>query len=162
VSRTAPPDRLEVPADALGPVVAALDQLAEEGGGWINLFPEVEEQDVERVTPSAVTLLFRAAGPPIPQATIIAPTRGRRGGAPAQVGVAHGVGTKILPGLTTAGVGLPDGWTLVQDHVRRGLVVRVDEGFAAEQVVAWAVEVATAVCPVPLTGGWLAEVHHPR
>ncbi len=157
----APPDRIEFPADEPAPVVAALEGLVVEGGGWINLFPEVMEGDVERVTPSAVGLLFRAAGPPIPQGTIIAPTRGRRGGKPGQIGLTHGVGTKVLPRLAASGIARPEGWSMVQDHVRRGVVLRVDEGFDAGLVVTWALRAATAMCPVPVTGGWLAEVHHP-
>jgi hypothetical protein len=161
VSPVAPPDRIEFAAVLPDRAAAALAGLVEEGGGWINLFPEVEEGDVDRVTPSAVALLFRAAGPPIPQATLIAPTRGRRGGKPGQVGITHGVGTKVLHRLAAEGIPLPEGWTMVQDHVRRGVVVRVDEAFDPEQVVTWALRAASALCPVPLTGGWLAEVHHP-
>ena len=157
----AAPDRIEFPATAPGPVAAALAGLVDEGGGWLNLFPEVSEGDVDRVTPSAVGLLFRAAGPPIPQATVIAPTRGRRGGKPGEVGLTHGVGTKVLPGLATAGIGLPDGWRMVQDHVRRGVVVRIEGDFDPATVVDWSLRAASALCPVPLTGGWLAEVHHP-
>jgi hypothetical protein len=156
----APPDRIEFPATQTAPVVAALEGLVVEGGGWINLFPEVMEGDVERVTPSAVGLLFRAAGPPIPQATIIAPARGRRATKPGQVGLTHGVGTKVLPRLAAEGIARPDGWTMVQDHVRRGVVLRVDE-FVPGIVVEWSLRAASALCPVPLTGGWLAEVHHP-
>lgn len=159
--KAAPPDRIEFPIDARGPVTAALAGLVDEGGGWLNLFPEVLEGDVERVTPSAVGLLFRAAGPPIPQATIIAPIRRRRGGKPGQVGLTHGIGTKVLPRLAGVGVVLPDGWTMVQDHVRRGVVVKVDGDFEPEVVLDWSLRAASALCPVPLTGGWLAEVHHP-
>jgi hypothetical protein len=157
----ATPDRIEFPATAPAPVAVALAGLVEEGGGWVNLFPEVMEGDVDRVTPSAVGLLFRAAGPPIPQATIIAPARGRRGSKPGQVGITHGVGTKVLPRLAAEGIPLPTGWTTVQDHVRRGVVVRVDDGFVPGIVVDWSLRAASALCPVPLTGGWLAEVHHP-
>lgn len=161
MSRGAAPERIEFPADRAQPVVAALEGLTIEGGGWINLFPELEEADVERVTPSAVGLLFRAAGPPIPQATIMAPTTGRRGGKPGQVGLTHGVGTKVVRRLASEGIALPDGWTVVQDHVRRGVVVRIDEALDPAAVVDWALRAATALTPVPLTGGWLAEVHHP-
>ena len=63
----------------------------------------------------------------------------------------------MLHRLAAEGIPLPDGWTMVQDHVRRGVVVRVDGAFDPEQVVTWALRAASALCPVPLTGGWLAD-----
>jgi len=161
VPRRPPPEQIEMTAAAPAAAVEALRDLVAAREGWVNLFPEVEEDDAAAVTPSAIGALFRAAGPPIPQATITAPTDGRRGHKPAQLGLSHGVGTRVMPRLAAEGVERPEAWKVVQDHVRRGLVLKLDDPLDAAMTVTWAIQAATLLCPIPLTGRWLAEVHHP-
>lgn len=153
------PEQIEFQAVAPGEVLATLAELFAEAQGWINLFPEVEEDDARAVTPSQVASWFRAPGPPIPQTTLIAPTDGRRGRSPAQLGMTHGVGTPVLRRLADQGLALPPGWTMVQDHVRRGLVLRLADPPDAEEALTWSLRAAEALCPIPVTGGWLAEIH---
>lgn len=159
MSRRRRPEQIEVDATALGPAVEAFERLVEAGSGWLNLLPEVEEADVEAVTPSALGALFRAAGAPVPQVTLMAPTAGRRGRRPAQLGLTHGVGTMVLRRLEGEGLERPKGWKVVQDHVRRGVVVDLEDPPDAEQAIDWAVRAGTLLCPIPTTGRWLAEVH---
>ena len=161
LARRSPPEQIELTAAEHGPAVAALAELVGAERGWMNLFPEVAEDDAQAVAPSAIGALFRASGPPIPQATLIAPADGRRGRRPAQLGLTHGVGTMVVRRLAAEGIALREGWTVVQDHVRRGLVVRLDDPLDPSAAVEWAMRAATAVCPVPVTGRWLAEVHRP-
>ena len=156
------PDQIELGIGAPEPAVEAFAALVgEREGGWVNLLPEVEEDEARAVTPSPVAALFRAPGPPIPQATLIAPKAGRRGDAPAQVGLTHGVGTRVVGRLASEGVVLPEGWSVVQDHVRRGVVLKLEDPVDAAQAIAWALQAATALCPIRTTGAWLAEVHRP-
>jgi len=159
VARRALPEQIEFTGADTGRALAALDELVAASAGWANLYPEVEEDDARAVTPSAVASWFRVPGPPIPQATFIAPTDGRRGRTPAQVGLTHGVGATVVPRLAEQGLPLPEGWAVVQDHLRRGLVVRLDDPPDTMAVLGWSLRAIEALCPIPVTGGWLAEVH---
>lgn len=154
------PEQIEFTVTDPAAVVAALEGLVAARSGWINLFPEVDEDQAAAVTPNAVAALFRAPGPPIPQATLIAPTDGRRGSRPAQLGMTHGVGTAVMRRLAAEGLEKPEGWKVVQDHVRRGLVLRLDDPLDVERVLTWALRAGALLCPIDTTGGWLAEVHH--
>jgi len=156
-----PPEEIEVTAAEPGPAVEALRELVAAPGGWMNLKPEVSEDDAVAVTPSAIGAMFRTAGPPIPQVTFMAPTEGRRGRKPAQLGISHGVAAMVVRRLAADGMALPEGWKVVQDHVRRGLIVRLADPFDEAEAVDWAIRAATAMCPIPTTGRWLAEVHRP-
>lgn len=160
MARRALPERIEFTGGDTGAARAALDGLVAAGAGWANLFPEVEEDDARAVTPTAVASWFRVPGPPIPQATFIAPTEGRRGRVPAQLGLTHGVGAVVVPRLAEAGLPLGEGWTVVQDHLRRGLVLRLADPVDTGLVLGWSLRAIEALCPIPVTGGWLAEVHH--
>jgi hypothetical protein len=159
VSRRPRPDQIEFTVTAPEAAVAAIEELVAARSGWINLYPEVDEAEAAAVTPNAVASLFRAPGPPIPQATLMAPTDGRRGAEPAQLGMTHGVGTRVVSRLAAEGLTLPEGWKVVQDHVRRGLVVRLDDPVDVERALTWALRAGTLLCPINTTGGWLAEVH---
>lgn len=144
-----------------GPAIEAFGELVEARGGWINLLPEVDEHDALVVTPNPVSAIFRAPGPPIPQGTLIAPTETRRGRKPGQLGMSHGVGTQVVRRLAAEGLVKPDDWKVVQDHVRRGLVIRLDDPPDVDRAVTWALQAGTLLCPIPTTGAWLAEVHRP-
>lgn len=155
------PDQIEFGVVAIGPAVTAWADLIEEGTGWMNLVPEVEEEDAAAVTPSAVGAIFRAPGPPIPQVTLIPPMTGRRGDKLAQMGITHGVGTRVIPRLAAEEIHLAPGWTIVQDHVRRGVVLKLADPVDPEWTLEWALKAAETLCPIPVTGEWLAEVHRP-
>lgn len=158
MTRSAPPEQIEFTAAEPGAVVAAVGELLAAGQGWINLDPEVERDVAEAVRPSVVTSLFRAAGPPIPSITVVAPGTGRRARAP-QLGISHGVGTGVMRRLAAEGQTRPEGWQVVQDHARRGLVIDLPREVAPAALVEWALNAATLLCPVETTGAWLAEVH---
>lgn len=153
------PEQIEFTVTSPSAVVDVLDELVAARAGWINLFPEVDEDEATAVTPSAVAAIFRAPGPPIPQVTLIPPTDGRRGPKPAQLGMTHGVGTAVMRRLAAEGLERPEEWTVVQDHVRRGLVLRLDDPLDVDRALTWALRAGTLLCPINTTGGWLAEVH---
>ena len=57
-------------------------------------------------------------------ATLIPPKADRRDTEGVSVGLMHPTGGKAIARLALAGIDLPDGWVVRQDHVRRGLVLR--------------------------------------
>ena len=96
----------------------------------------------------------------MPLATWTAPTAPRRGrGEPAMIGLQHGAGRRIKPVLADMGHPVPDGWRVVQDYVRKGLVVSVPPGVAHADVVEWLLAAARIVSSVPLVGTWRASIY---
>src|SRR5205085_11772828 len=121
---------LEFRPDDLAAVVAAVAD-----AGWVNVQPDVDE------VPEAggFFAVFSGQGPAVPFGTW---HRGDR-----SLGLQHGTGPKLARRLT-----LPPGWRVVQDHPRRGLVLRVPDGVTDADALAWLVATATEVATVPLTG----------
>ena len=129
-------------ASELDDVASRLD-----GRGWINLQPGVAEEHLPPPTGSLFGL-FSARGPMIPLCTWHPGER--------SAGVQHATGPKVAKR-----VDIPAGWRIVQDHPRRGLVVRVPVGVPDVDVLRWLVAVGDHLCAVPTTGQWLAELHAP-
>jgi hypothetical protein len=77
------------------------------------------------------------------------------------VGLMHPTGAKAIARLAEAGVAVPDGWMLVQDHPRRGLVLRTAPDTDQADIVTWCVQAGTALCMVDMTGQWQAVVFLP-
>jgi hypothetical protein len=128
-----------VPPD-FAAVVAALDPK-----GWVNLRPKVDPDDDPGVPSNALLGMFGARGPAVPLCTWHPGDR--------LAGVEHGTGPKVARRIE-----LPVGWRVVQDHPRRGLVVAVPAQVEAEDVLAWLVATGDALCQVPYSGTWLADV----
>ena len=63
--------------------------------------------------------------------------------------------------LAEAGTALPARWTLLQDHTRRGLLVRTPVDVDEAEVVEWSVRAGSALCRAPTTGRWQAVVYLP-
>lgn len=152
------PEQIEFTTDIVGSVSGRMGDLATAGRGWVNLLPEVVE-DEGATPPSAVASLFRATGPPVPMATWLTPRWLRDRLEPATVGVQHGAGPRALDRLADHGLAMPPGWVMVQDHTRRGLVVRVADDATPAEVLDWMMAAVRLLCPVPLTEHWLAEVY---
>lgn len=115
--------------------------------GWVNMQPGVGEEDLP---PAGGNLfgLFAARGPVVPLCTWHPGERA--------AGVQHATGPKLASRIE-----VPLRWRVIQDHPRRGLVVRVPVDVADIEVLRWLVEVGTRLCPIPTTGRWLAELHAP-
>ena len=77
------------------------------------------------------------------------------------VGLMHPTGAKAVARLAEAGVALPEGWVVRQDHVRRGLVARTPVDADEAEVVEWCVRAGTALCRAEMTGRWRAVVYLP-
>lgn len=143
-----------------GEVCAWMRRLAD-GGGWVNIVPLVDEDDLPPPR-SPLAALVTARGPEVPLATWVAGRTAGRRRVPASVGIQHAAGPRAAALLADRGVPVPAGWRVVQDHPRRGLAAELPEGVAAEDVVAWLLAAAAALSVVPLTGWWQATVHRAR
>jgi hypothetical protein len=151
---------LEFRVEDTSEVVGLMHEFAAVHDGWLNLHPDVRPEDEPPPRSGLTTLL---AGPihDVPVCTWVAGKVARQGPLPDSIGVQHGVGTRVLARLSSAGSGLPEGWALVQDHPRRGLVVTPAPGADKGEVLAWLLEAGMVLSPVRLTGQWHAEVHLP-
>lgn len=149
---------LEFRIEELDPVLGEMDRLGTAHGGWINFHPAVPEED-EPPPPRGLGALFSSATYEVPVCTWVAGKLNRHGVEPDSLGVQHAAGPKSVRRLVALGIPLPDGWRAVQDHPRRGLVVRPVPGATHAEELSWLLEVGTALSVVRLTGTWTAEVH---
>ena len=141
-------EELEFTEPNSGAAVAALERAGT--GAWLNLQPGALEEDIPPPR-GLFGAMFTARGPQVPIATWV-PSE-------SSAGVQHAAGPKAAARLADAGVHVPDGWRVVQDHPKRGLVVAVPAGTDNETVVDWLLAAARALCTVPRTGDWLATVY---
>jgi hypothetical protein len=141
-------------------VVDVLADLRRAGSGWINLLPGIDDEAAP--APSAgLFAFFGANAPSVSMATLMPPRADRRAGEGVTVGVMHPTGAKAVTRLAEAGVTVPDAWQVVQDHPRRGLLVRTSPSAEEAGIVAWAVRAGTALCRAEMTGRWRAHVYLP-
>jgi hypothetical protein len=133
---------VELDPDDLDPVVSRLDP-----SGWLNAWPDVDPDEVPP-TSSGLFGLFSARGPVVPLCTWHPGER--------SAGIQHAAGPKVAQRVE-----VPAGWRVVQDHPRRGLVVRVPPEVPDLEVVRWLVGAGARLCPVPRRDRWIAELHSP-
>ena len=147
-----PPD-----IDGVGDELAAL---REAGDGWVNLLPGVvDEADIN--PPAGLFAFFGTRQPPVTMATVMPARLDKRHVEGMSVGLMHPTGAKTIARLAEAGVVVPDGWVVRQDHARRGLVLGTSPDAVATDVVAWCVAAGTALCLADMTGEWRAVVYLP-
>lgn len=133
--------------------------MSEAGAGWVNFEPAVHVEDVPPEG-SGTFSVFSGRGPVVPLGTWTPGTTTRRGRTePAMLGLQHPAGSKARPRLTELGHQVPDGWFVVQDHVRKGLVVAVPADVGPEVALRWLLRAAALLSTIPLTGGWRAAVY---
>lgn len=152
---------VEFELEAPDAVVEQMDLLGEAHSGWLNLHPELPE-DEEPPRASGLDMLFSTSVHDVPTCTWVAGKVTRHGVSPDSLGVQHSAGTRTRLRLASLGLGLPGDWRTVQDHPRRGLVVLAPFGTAHSQEIAWLLQAGTLLSTVRLTGRWLAEIHRPR
>ena len=145
-------------------LVSRMATMAAEHRGWVNLRPVVREDDGEGEAGPAVQSpglfgVFGGSGPPVPLCTWTPGEARRRGVEPPSVGLQHAAGPKVVRRLVEVGAPVPAGWAVVQDHPRRGLVVRPPAEVAPEPVLRWLLGAGEALCVLPVTGWWRAAVY---
>jgi hypothetical protein len=131
---------VELPDGDVTPLLPHLD-----GAVFANLVPGVDEEEVP--SRSMVGQVFGNSGPTVPLATWT----------PGEIGVQHAAGPRVVRTLEERGVAVPEEWYVVSDHPKRGLVLRT-YGAPVEDVLRWLVDAASVLCPLPITGPWLAQV----
>ena len=151
------PEEIEFSADRTDDVVARMQTVAVSGSGWINLRPVVDPEDEPE--PPGLFAIFGGSPHKVPLATWM-PGRAREEADPPEttVGLQHAAGPRVARRLAEAGLPLPDGWRVTQDHPRRGLVAKVPPGDEAA-VLAWMLRACRTVTAVPLTERWRVSVH---
>jgi hypothetical protein len=143
------------------PVADALSMLSEAGDGWINLMPGIPEDSPDVTPPSGLFAFFGSRQAPVTMATVMPPKKNRSTAEGMSVGLMHPTGPKAIARLAEAGVTVPEGWVVRQDHARRGLVLRTAVGARPADVVTWCVRAGTELCRAEMTGEWRAVVYLP-
>jgi hypothetical protein len=152
---------VEFAADRVEEVVAAMATMAAAHGGWVNFEPSIPVEDVPAAGSGAFAL-FSGRGPAVPLGTWTPPSAPKRGRPePAMLGLQHGAGSRVKARLAERGHPVPDGWVVVQDYAKKGLVIALPPGTDAGDVVRWLLEAAALLSAIPLTG-WRAAVYEPR
>jgi hypothetical protein len=155
-------DRFEFTPPGNDRVTGYLHHLTEAGQGWINLLPGVEvDEDDDQTTPPGLFSLFSNRQAPVTMATLVPARPTRRSIEGVTVGLLHPTGAKAAARLADAGVALPAGWLVRQDHARRGLVVVALHGAPEADIVSWALRAGTTLCRKEMTGQWQAVVYLP-
>jgi hypothetical protein len=148
------------PPDVDG-VADQLAMLRDAGDGWINLLPGVFEGDAQVEQPAGLFAFFGTRQAPVTMATVMPARKDQRHVEGMSVGLMHPTGAKAIARLAEAGVRVPEGWVVRQDHARRGLVLRTSPEAVAADIVSWCVQAGTALCLVEMTGRWQAVVYLP-
>lgn len=152
-------DRDVHPFSAQNPRIAAdlLQKLADGqlDGAWLNLEPGISPEIAARFERTPLGRVFSGRGPALASATFTATDSG------VSLGIEHGRGPDAVQQLADVGVAVPDGWSTVQDHAKRGLVfdspaeLGADDAQASLEFVMAAVD---ALSPVDYSDEWFVAV----
>ncbi len=142
----------------LTPVLDCAAALATTRNGWINIRPLVDPDDAP-TEPGLIAGIFSTRGPAVPVGTWVPGRLGRHGPQADSVGLLHPYGQLLARRLGDLGIPAPEGWRVVQDHPRRGLVFALPFGFGHEPSLRWIISACERLTAVPLTGTWEMEAH---
>jgi hypothetical protein len=154
----APPELIEFDARAPEPVVSRMRGLARTRDGWVNMQPLVDEREVPQ-TSVGILGWVSAKGPAVPEATWLPGEPKRNGVSPDSIGLQHRGGPKARFTLADAGTPIPQGWKVLSDHPKRGLVLELPTDTDPEAVVDWLVRAAEILSPMRLPDQWVAAVY---
>ncbi len=143
-------------------VADSLRTLREAGSGWMNLLPGIDEDAADPEPSPGLFAFFGNRAAPVSMATVMPPTKEHRDREGVTVGLMHPTGAKAAGRLAEAGVALPEGWVVRQDHARRGLLVRTPPEAGDADIVTWSVRAGAALCRADMTGQWRAVVYLPE
>ena len=142
-------------------VAVELASLREVGDGWVNLLPGIVGGAVQLEQPAGIFAFFGTRQPPVTMATVMPAHPSQLHVEGMSVGLMHPTGNHAVARLADAGVTVPEGWVVRQDHARRGLVLRTSPEAPPASIVNWCVEAGTALCRADMTGRWQAVVYLP-
>jgi hypothetical protein len=154
------PRLVEFRENDLDQVLTELATLAERQAGWVNLAPDVDEGSDAKAgeVKAGIFRVFSGVGPAVPHCTWVAPQPKQRP-PHAEIGLLHRSGPKVVRRLEEQGHAVPEGWVVLADHPKRGLVVAIPPGTTHREVLSWLIDAANVVTQVPLPGRWKAAVH---
>lgn len=155
------PEEIEFRRDDLDAVLARMTAMTAASSGWVNVRPIVEAEHIP--PPPGLFSIFGGSVHKVPTATWMpgkVDHSGSVGGT--RIGLQHSSGPRVVARLRELGLPLPEGWRVVQDHPRRGLVATVPAGGDDAAVLVWLIRAAEALCAVPHTDRWRAEVYTTR
>jgi hypothetical protein len=75
------------------------------------------------------------------------------------LGITHTTGRRVSTQDTSFGI--PENWSVTQDHAQRGLVVSIPDDEPHDRVLAWAFRALRALNPLARVGNWRAEIYLP-
>jgi hypothetical protein len=142
-------------------VADVLTTLRAAGSGWINLMPGIDEEASDVHPRAGLFAFFGNNAAPVTMTTLMPPKRDRSGTEGLTVGLMHPTGGRAVARLAEAGVSVPDGWAVRQDHARRGLLLLTPVSVDDADVVTWSARAGTALCRAEMTGRWRAVVYLP-
>ncbi|MGI8662595.1 MAG: hypothetical protein ACR2LQ_05200 [Acidimicrobiales bacterium] len=148
---------IELPDGDVTPLGARLDAMVAAGGGWVTLLPGVPDEAAPPPQ-SPLARLFSGQGPPAPVCTWVAP-QAKQKPPHVELGILHASGPKAAARLGERGVAIPERWVVLADHPRRGLVIAVPPEVAPGESARWLLAAGAALCRLPMTGSWRAEVY---
>ena len=144
-------------------VEAAMARLATELDGWVTFEPLFDEESLPPISRSWLDV-FSARGPALPDASWVPGERKGDKVSPLSVGLRHPSGGRAVARLVDAGLPVPEGWRMVQDHPKRGLVIEARPGTEVDagSMLEWMFGALGALTPLRLTGLWRATFHRRR
>ena len=144
-------------------VEAAMVRLAEDLDGWVTFEPLFDEEALPPISRSWLDV-FSARGPALPDASWVPGERKGDRVTPLSVGLRHPSGGRAIGRLNDAGLPVPEGWRMLQDHPKRGLVIEARPGAPVDAgvMLEWMFAALAALTPMPLTGLWRATFHRRR
>jgi hypothetical protein len=150
------PEELLFTVGELDRILELMEELRD-GSGWLVLDGAVHQDDMPPAP--GILGLFSAKGPEAPELSWVPGEPGGRRVEPLSIGIRHAAGPKAKRRLAEAGHPVPEGWFVVQDNPKRGLVAQVRDGSTAPEVLDWLLRAAAILATVPLTGTWRARVY---
>ncbi len=135
--------------------IAVIETVLERPGRWCNLFFEpIEDENAPQE--SALFGFLAARGPANPLATLMTPKA--ESDFLLEVGIQHRAGTKAAAQLKEAELFGPTTARVIQDHPRRGLVVKWPHDESITSLVAWLFPAMRELSRAPSTNDVLWEL----
>lgn len=143
------------PDEILARMAAMRDQ--QDGRSWLNLQPWVDQEKMPKV--SLWRHVFSNRGFSVPTGTWIPGSPASSPVGTTEVGFVHGSGFEAVARLDEEGVVFPDGYRVVQDHTKRGLVVHFADPDAVElsTMLEWMIATERVLAgDIPTDDRWVA------
>jgi hypothetical protein len=150
------PEQVRFMPDEPGELTALMEAMVERGKGWINTWPDVDDDALPQR--KSFFSIFSGMGPAVPLCTWVAPQPDQKP-PHIELGIQHASGPKAKKRLEELGHPVPDRWVVLADHPKRGLVIAVHPEATVASTLEWLVTAGKALARVPIPERWRATVH---